>query len=209
MYKFGGFFMALVLFFMAPSSMAAEALVGQYLDHTGASITVSLLDNGKGRIDLNNEAYFLIDGQNIWVISTYLDDQWTKNDFVERTKEAVLASPGMLQKYTYVSVVDTGYVSEIMGYESKTFEVTVAGTGEVYELILSQNKDVARLSKAIMIFFQDMSQPIGSRDVIELINDKLKSDYGVLKLDRELTLNKVERREYDSGYFEIPVQFQK
>lgn len=204
-----GFLLGLVLCCAASVAVAAEALVGHYVDHTGSAIKVSLLSNGKGRIDLGPEAYFLLDGDKIWVVSKYMDDDWTKADFVARTKQALLETPGILQKYTHVGVIDTGYTTEVAGYEGKSFEVTVAGTGEKYMLVLSDDKDVARLSKAIMIIFQDLNQEPGRRDVVEQINASLKADYGVLNLDRELTLQKIERQEYEPAYFELPAAFKK
>lgn len=209
MFRIRGFFLGLLLCCAASSAMAAEALVGHYVDHTGAPIKVSLLNNGKGRIDLGPEAYFLLDGDKVWVVSKYMDDDWTRADFVARTKQALQETPGMLQKYTRVGVIDTGYTTEVAGYTGKSFEATVAGTGETYIVVLSDDKDVARLSKAVMIFFQDLNQAPGSRDVVELINKSLKADYGVLNLDRELTLQKIERQEYEPGYFELPSELNK
>lgn len=204
-----GFLLGLLLCCVAAPAMAAEALVGHYTDYTGAPIKVSLLDNGKGRIDLGSDAYFLLDGDNIWVVSKFMDDNWSKADFVARTKHALLETPGILQKYTRVGVVDTGYTTEVAGYAGKSFEVTVAGTGETYMVVLGDDKDVARLSKAVMIFFQDFNQAPGRRDVVELINGSLKGSYGVLSLDRELTLKKIERLDFEPIYFELPPEFNK
>lgn len=209
MYRIRGFLLGLLFCCVASSAMAAEALVGHYVDHTGAPIKVSLLNNGKGRIDLGPEAYFLLDGDDIWVVSKYMNNEWTRADFVARTKQALRETPGMLQKYTNVGVIDTGYAEEVAGYAGKSFEVTVAGTGETYLAVLSENKDVSRLSKAAMIFFQDMNQAVGKRDVVELINGSLKANYGVLSLDRELMLKKIERQDYNQEYFELPADLKK
>lgn len=209
MYRVRGFLLGLLLCCAAAPAMAAEALVGYYTDYTDAPIIVSLLDNGKGRIDLGSDAYFLLDGENVWVVSKFMDDDWSKADFVARTKKALSETPGILQKYTRVGVVDTGYTTEVAGYTGKSFEVTVAGTGETYIAVLSDNKDVAKLSKAVMIFFQDLNQNPGRRDVVELVNSSLKADYGILSLDRELTLKKIERRDFEPDYFELPPEFKK
>lgn len=209
MYSVRSFLLGLLLCCVATSAMAAEALVGHYVDSTGTPIKVSLLDNGKGRIDLGSDAYFLLDGDNIWVVSKYMDDSWSKADFVARTKKALQETPGILQKYTRGGVVDTGYTTEVAGYTGKSFEVTVAGTGETYIVVLSDDKDVAKLSKAVMIFFQDLNQVSGRRDVVELINSNLKADYGVLSLDKELTLKKIERQDYKPDYFELPTELNK
>lgn len=209
MYRVRGFLLGLLLCCAAAPAMAVEALVGYYMDYTDAPIVVSLLDNGKGRIDLGSDAYFLLDGENIWVVSKYMDDNWSKADFVARTKKALSETPGILQKYTRVGVVDTGYTTEVAGYTGKSFEVTVVGTGETYIVVLSDDKDVAKLSKAVMIFFQDLNQAPGRRDVVEMVNGSLKGDYGILRLDRELTLKKIERRDFEPDYFELPAEFKK
>lgn len=194
----------LLILFMPLQALAVEALVGHYEDHTGAAVKVSVLKDGKARIDIGSEVYFLCDGDNVNVVSAYMDDKWTKADFVALTTDAISDNPSILQKYSRVGVIDTGYTTEVAGYTGKTFEITVSGTGEVYTINLVEDPDVAKLSKVIMILFRDWTLPPGSRDVVEIINDKLKTGYGMLSIDREIALKKVSREEYDAAYFELP-----
>lgn len=194
----------LLFLFIPLKSWAAEALVGHYMDHTGAPVTVLALNDGRARIDLSPEVFLLLEGQNIWVIASYEEGEWHKNDFVELTTEAIAENPGMLYKYSRVTVKDTGYGKDIAGYAGKTFQVNVKGTGESYIVTVSNHKDVARLSKVVMVLFRDFTLAPGGRDVMEAINTAARADYGVLNLDRELTLQKIERKEYDESYFKVP-----
>lgn len=183
---------------------AAPVLAGHYVDQTGAVITVLLANDGRARINLDEEVYFLLDTGHIWTISMLDEGQWAVMDFVERTTTAVLENPAILQKYTRVTIKPTEYVRKIAGYDGKVFEVSVRGTGEVYPLVVTSNRDVVRLSKVVMVFFQDMNQGQGRRDVMEILNSQYNSYYGVLSLDAELTLRRVEHRDYPESYFDLP-----
>lgn len=194
----------LVFAFSAPA-WAVKGLTGYYKDHSGAEIKVVLGPGGKGRIDLAADVFFILDGDKVWTVAE-LDEGWTLTDFVARTKEALSAKPGTLHKYTRVKVKDTGYAQAAAGYTGQVFEVSVIGTGEVYTLTAVRDPAVARLSRAVMVFFRDFNAPLGGRDVMEVVNASFKPGYGVLNLDDVLVLNKVEYKEYDEFYFDVPAE---
>ena len=201
-----GFIIILAILFWAAPVWAVNALVGYYKDHTGADIKVVLGPGGQGRINLASDVFFILDGDNIWAASEIEGAGWTVIDFAERTRETTRAKPGLLQKYTKVTVKDTGYTQTTAGYAGKVFEVKVNGTGEVYTITAVKDPAVARLSKAVMIFFRDMDAEPAQSDVMAIINANFKGGYGILNLDNALVLKKVERAEYDEAYFVLPAE---
>lgn len=187
---------------------AGEALVGYYEDGTGASVKVYVGDNGKARIDLDDDVYFLLEGDRVWTVS-FQEGTWTVSDFVALTQAALLNDPSLLSQFTDVNIRNTGYTRSVAGIMGEIFEVTVNNTNAKYTVTVARDKNAARLSRVVMTLFRDMTLQQGYRDIMENLNRQFKSNYGILSLDTELVLLGMARQVVDEDYFALPAEITK
>lgn len=103
-----------------------------------------------------------------------------------------------------VTFVKTGKSTIVAEYIGEIFEITVLDTKEKYELVLVEDPKVAAVSRVMMQFYLDPSAKPGRAGVVDKINLALGTNYGMLKLGRELTLRGIDFRESPAGYFALP-----
>lgn len=210
----------LSLVLVMPFSAWAEDIVATWQHKGNNTMTLSMRDTERIRMDTGADNYMLVSGEKVYMV-TGQDGKWTVMDMDQLAgmMSRFGAQPGAASQDgdQYQSTFkNTGRTETIAGYKGSVYLAeTKDGSGKVIdssEVVFSKNKDVERASRAWMTLAMRMGNIIG-KDTSVAVDRATKqaemSGYGgMLRID-EMTLVSIEKPSLSAAYYELPKDAEK
>lgn len=209
MFKYAVMVCSLVCFLSAAPLWAAEALVGKYTSDYFDNLQVVVKNDATFRINIleDDEAedifMLMADGKR-WLVGR--DDNesgWEAFDF-ESLVQFIEAMEGAQPDSSAKAVITKSGAQTVAGIAGEGFSVKYPD--EAFNLVLTENKDVVVLTRAMFMFLKDIDEDDMNVlvDTVARINAENNKDYGLLQYTDDFVFTGLERKDYPDSYFTLP-----
>lgn len=195
---------------------AAECLVGTYyFGEDDMNLAVIVKDKANARIDIMEsedggvDIFMLITQGKKWVIGR--DDNessWEAIDFDAAMK--IFAEQNKIPDLSAKAQIEKTGPKDVNGFKGEAFDIKYPyhdfeGEFEEFEMVLSDNSDVATITNVLAIFVKDIDEEDFFMAVksLERISQENGKTYGVLQYD-DMELKSIAKAKYDDSYFTVP-----
>ena len=203
---------SLALFLMPASLWANEALVGNYTLDSFDNLRVVVKDNATVRINIiddgQEDVFMLLNDGKRWMVGR--DDSesgWEAFDF-DALAVLMQAKKNQMPDIIANAKITKGEAQTVAGIAGEIFSVEYPDEN-VIMMVLTENAEVATLTKAICAFLVDIvdideDELVILADTLERISKDNGKDYGVLQYDGIYEFVSIEHKSYSDNYFNLP-----
>ncbi len=205
--------LSVMMLLLLPIQAFAGDITSVFKNADGSTFSISVRDLQHVRMDTAPDAYSLLSGEKLYMVSRDEDGQWSAMDMDQMAGMMGMIGGGTQDSSSYDSkYVNTGRTERIAGYTGKVYEVEVTENGKLVsrdEVVLSSHGDIERVSKGWMAIVKQMSS-IMSLDMAEVIDESESHGYGgVLRYGDDMILQSVSKTSLSASYFALPAGTQQ
>lgn len=213
MLKYGLMVCSLLCCLAAAPLWAAEALVGNYASENFDSLQIVIKNDQTFRINIveddegENVFMLMADGKRWLVGRDDNESSWEAFDFDIMT-DFIAAMEEPLPDLSAKAKITKAGTKTLSGIAGEIFKVQYPDGADFddYTLVLTDNADVAKVTKAMLVFFRDIDEDelTVMAYIITRLNHENKKEYGMLAFDDEFEFTGLARQDYPDGYFALP-----
>lgn len=205
-------FLTIVIMMLLPVQALAGDISATFKNADGTTMTLSSRDPEHARMDGSPDAYTLMQGNKIYMVSNDGQGNWTAMDMDQMAGMMGLIGGGQDASGYAASYSDTGRTERIAGYTGKVFAVEVTDNGKLVsreEVVLSTHEDIRRINLAWLTMAERMSS-VMSLDMAEAIGESRAHGHGgMLRYGDNMVLQSLNKGALPAGYFNLPPDAQK
>lgn len=212
MFKYGLMVCSLLCCLVAAPLWAAEALVGNYASENLDDLRIIFKSDQVFRINLAEEdgedVFMLMSDGKRWLVGRDDDESaWEAFDFGVMA-DFIAAMEEPLPDLSAKAKITKAGTQTVSGIAGEVFKIQYPDGAdfEDYTLVLTDNADVAALTKAMLVFFKDFDEDDLTimTFIITRLNQENKKDYGLLVFDDDFEFKGLAREDYPDSYFALP-----
>lgn len=193
---------------LLPLNSLAGDLAATFKNADGSTMTISARDSQHVRMASAPDAYTLMNGSKIYMVSRDDEGKWHVMDMDQMAGMMGALGGGDAETSDYeASFKDTGRTEQIAGYTGKVYQVEVKENGKLVsndEVVFSTHEDITAINQAWLAMAKQMSS-IMSMDMTEIMDDSTNHGYGgMLRHSTDMVLQRLDTGNLSADYFDLP-----
>lgn len=201
----------LALFIFTLPLLARADLVGHYKLGSQSNVVVYYHDDQHIRVETPGKGYMLMTGGKMYTVvnrngQTMVMDLQKMGEALKKYQQEHNPQPEKKTHPGKVTIKNTGKKEKVAGYQGVVHQVTY--DGKTTDMVLTRNKDVAKMTQAFMDTMLKMGQALtnkanmDSRKVLQRIE---KSGYGgLLKQQEGFELESLKHENKSASFYALP-----
>lgn len=203
----------IIMLSLFPVQAFAGDVAAHFKNADGTTMTISARDTKHVRMDASPDAYTLLNGNKIYMISRDDDGTWNAMDMDQMAGMMGMMGGSTEDASSYkAEYIDTGRTERIAGYKGKVYELEVTDNGKLVsrdEVVLSTHGDIKRINESYMAIAKQMSS-IMTPDMTKAFDDASSHGYGgMLRYGDDMVLQRLDKGPLGDNYFELPSNTQQ